>query len=156
MKIMFTAAVLLALCLVAIAAFVATSSGSGKFQEVGGDFGKSWINNFQAQNSKTADQGNNTTLWGWGSKPKGKALVGGKLVDAPNTTWLYNTTNWMGDNYVDPYSGNYINPITGQPMYINHQVFPDNGYQPPNYSTNYNNQQGSQLPKILQSLGTGQ
>jgi hypothetical protein len=151
MKIMFTVAVLLVLCLAAIAAFVVSSSGSGKFQEVGGDFGKSWISNFQAQNNKTADKGNNTTLWGWGSIPKGKKLAGGKLVNAPNATWLYNTTNWMVDNYVDPYTGNYIDPITGQPVYINHQVFPDNGNQPPNYG----NQQGSQLPKILQSLSTG-
>ena len=129
MKIIFTAAVLLALCLFAFAQSVLLSSGSGKFQQVGGDFGKAWISNFQAQNNKTADQGNNnnTTLWGWGSVPIGKELVGGKLVDAPNGTWLYNTTNWMGDNYVDPYSGNYIDPNTGQPVYRNHQFFPNDG-----------------------------
>ncbi len=151
MKIVFTVAVLLALCLVAFAQFVVSSSGSGKFQEVGGDFGKSWISNVQAQNNKTAEQGNNTTLWGWGTVPKGKVLTGGKLVDAPNGTWLYNTTNWMGDNYVDPYTQNYIDPKTGQPVYINHKVFPDNGNQQPGY----NNQQGPQLPPILQPFSTG-
>jgi hypothetical protein len=151
MKIMFTAAVLLALCLAVLAQFVVTSSGSGNFQEVGGDFGKSWISNFQAQNNKTADQGNNATLWGWGSIPKGKVLAGDKLVDAPNGTWLYNSTNWMGDDYVDPYTGSYIDPYTGQRVYKNTEVFPNYGTQQPSYSS----QQGSQLPKILQSLGTG-
>lgn len=154
MKIMFTAAVLLALCLVVLSQFVVTSCGSGKFQEVGGDFGKSWISSFQVQNHKTADQGNNTTLWGWGSTPKGKALVGGKLVDAPNATWLYNSTNWMGDDYVDPYSGRYIDPITGLPVYRNTEIFPNYGNKPPNYN-NLQNQQSSQLPEILRSLSTG-
>jgi hypothetical protein len=151
MKIKFTVAVLLALCLFANASFVLLSSGSGKFQEVGGDFGKSWISNVQAQNNKTIDQGNNNPLWGWGNVPKGKGLVGGKLVDAPNSTWLYNAANWMGDNYVDPYTGNYINPNTGLPMYRNYQVFPNDGTQQPNYTT----QQNSQLPEVLQSLNTG-
>jgi hypothetical protein len=143
MKIIFTAIVLLALCLVAFAQFVVPSSGSGKVQQVGGDFGKAWISNFQAQNPKPAAQGkNNTTLWGWGSVPRGKELVGGKLVDAPNGTWLYNTTNWMGDNYVDPYSGNYIDPNTGLPVYRNYQVFPNYGTQQPNYD--------NQKPSFLQ------
>ena len=151
MKIMFTVAVLLALCLFAFVQSVLLSSGSGKFQEVGGDFGKAWISNVQAQNNKTADQGNNTTLWGWGTVPKGKALVGGKIVDAPNGTWLYNATNWMGDNYVDPYTGSYIDPNTGQRVYKNYQVFPTTATSNPTTTT----QQNSQLPEILQSLGTG-
>lgn len=146
MKIVFTVAVLLALCLVAFAQFVVSSSGSGKFQEVGGDFGKSWISNVQAQNNKTAEQGNNTTLWGWGTVPKGKVLAGGNLVDAPNSTWLYNTTNWMGDNYVDPYTHNYIDPRTGQPVYRNLQVFPQTATSNPTTTT----QQNSQLPPFLQ------
>jgi hypothetical protein len=154
LKIMFTVAVLLAFCLFANAAYVLLSSGSGKFQEVGGDFGKSWISNFQAQNPKLNTQTNNSTLWGWGSVPKGKELVGDKLVDA-NKTWLYNATNWMGDNYVDPYSGNYIDPNTGQPVYRNLQVFPPTTTTNPNSNPTTNNQPGSQLPKILQSLSTG-
>jgi hypothetical protein len=148
MKIMFTVAVLLTLCLFAFAQSVLLSSGSGKFQEVGGDFGKAWISSFQAQNPTPAAQGNNDTLWNWGSMPKGKALVGGKIVDAPNGTWLYNATNWMGDNYVDPYTGSYIDPNTGQRVYKNYKVFPTT-------ATTNTTQQNSQLPEILQSLGTG-
>ena len=149
MKIMFTVAVLLALCLFAFVQSVLLSSGSGKFQEVGGDFGKAWISNVQAQNNKTAEQGNNTTLWGWGTVPKGKALVGGKIVDAPNGTWLYDTSNWMGDNYVDPYTGSYIDPYTGQRVYKKTtEIFPTT-------ATTNTTQQNSQLPEILQSLGTG-
>jgi hypothetical protein len=142
LKIMFTVTVLLALCLAAFAQPVVLSSGSGKFQEVGGDFGKAWISNFQAQNPKSAAQTDNSTLWGWGTIPKGKALVGGKLVDAPNSTWLYNATDWMGDNYVDPYTGNYIDPNTGQPVYRNLQVFPPTATSNPTT----NNQQDFQLP----------
>ena len=48
--------------------------------------------------------------------------------------WLYNAANWMGDNYVDPYTGNYIDPNTGLPVYRNYQVFPTNGNQQPNYN----------------------
>jgi hypothetical protein len=140
---MFTVTVLLALCLAAFAQSAVVSSGSGKFQEVGGDFGKAWISNFQAQNPKSA-QTDNSTLWDWGTIPKGKALVGGKLVDAPNSTWLYNSTNWMGDNYVDPYTGYYIDPLTGQPVYRNYQVFPNYGEQETN-----NNPQSSPLPEFL-------
>jgi hypothetical protein len=148
LKITFTATVLLVLCLVILAQFIALCSGSGRFQEVGGDFGRAWIGNFQAQNPKPADQTNNSTLWGWGTLPKGKVLIGGKIVDAPNSTWLYNATDWMGDNYVDPYSGYYIDPLTGQPVYRNFLVFPNNGYQQPNYGNEPN------LPEILRSLTT--
>jgi hypothetical protein len=147
---MFTVTVLLALCLVVLAQFIVLGSSSGKFQEVGGDFGKAWISNFLAENPKSAAQTDNSTLWGWGTIPKGKALAGGKLVDAPNSTWLYAATDWMGDNYVDPYSGSYIDPITGQPVYRNYQIFPNYSSQQPSYG----NQQSSQLPKFLQSIAT--
>jgi hypothetical protein len=79
--------------------------------------------------------------------PKGKVLMGGKLVDAPNSTWLYNATDWMGNNYVDPYSGYYIDPITGQRVYSNYEVFPNYGYDQSDF-----NQQSSQLPKFLQPV----
>jgi hypothetical protein len=145
LKIMFTVTVLLALCLAAFAQSAEVSSGSGKFQEVGGDFGRAWISNFQAENPKSAPT-DNSTLWGWGTIPKGKALAGDKLVDAPNSTWLYAATDWMGDNYVDPYSGYYIDPLTGQPVYRNYQVFPNYSSQQPSYSNQPN------LPEILRSL----
>lgn len=145
---MFTVNVLLVLCLVSLAQFMTQGSGSGKFQEVGGDFGKSWISNFQAENPKATSQANNSTLWGWGTIPKGKAVLGGKLVDAPNSSWLYAATDWMGDNYVDPYTGYYIDPLTGQAVYRNFRVFPNYSSQ----QTSNINRQSSQLPKFLQPI----
>jgi hypothetical protein len=148
LKIKFTATVLLVLCLVVFAQLITICSGSGKFQVVGGDFGRAWISNYLAENPRAASQANNSTLWGWGTIPKGKALRGGKLADAPNSTWLYAATDWMGENYVDPYSGRYIDPLTGQPVYRNFQVFPNHSYQ----QSRDNNQLGSQLPKFLQPI----
>jgi hypothetical protein len=144
---MFTVTVLLALCLAVLAQFAVPGSGSGKFQEVGGDFGRAWIDDFLAENPRSSAQDNNSTLWGWGTMPKGKVLMGGKLVDAPNSTWLYNATDWMGNNYVDPYSGYYIDPITGQRVYSNYEVFPNYDYDQSDLS-----QQSSQLPKFLQPV----
>lgn len=133
MKIIFTAIVLLVLCMTVSAQSVVVSGVTGKFQSVGGDFGKTWITNLQAQNPKQSAQESKDTLWGWGTVPKGKALAGGQLVDAPNNTWLYNTSgNWLGDNYVDPY--------TGQPVYTKYTAFPSNSAQ-----------QGFLLPEILRS-----
>jgi hypothetical protein len=145
MKIIFTVTVLLTLCLVAFAQPVVVSSNSGKFQSVGGDFGRTWISDFQAQNPKPATQeNNNNSLWGWGTIPKGKMLVGGKLIDAPNTTYTYNTSgNWLGDYYIDPY--------TGRPIYDSYP-----GYLIPIYSNSAysNNSQYLQLPVVLQSPST--
>jgi hypothetical protein len=133
MRTIFALILLLTLCVVVFAESIAISDSSAKFQQVGGDYGKSWINNLKDQNPIPADQGKNATLWGWGNMPKGKELVGGKLIDAPNTTWIYNNpADWIGNNYVDPY--------TGQPIYKNYQVFPD-------YSTKRLNQ----LPGFLRS-----
>ncbi len=148
LKIMFTVTVLLALCLVVFAQLLVLCSSSGRFQEVGGDFGRTWISNYLAENPRPASQANNSTLWGWGTIPKGKALIGGKLADAPNSTWLYAATDWMGENYVDPYSGRYIDPLTGQPVYRNFLVFPNYSSQQPNYDNQQN------LPEILRSLAT--
>ncbi|MFB3763775.1 MAG: hypothetical protein ACE14P_00850 [Methanotrichaceae archaeon] len=89
---------------------------SPQFQSVGGDFGKSWITSFQAQNQPAANDNLKNDLWSWGTAPKGKTVVGGKLVDTPNATNTINfTANWLGDfaqgvpiyiNSTTPY-GNY-------------------------------------------------
>jgi len=90
---------------------------TNQFQSVGGDFGKTWISNFLAQNQKQTDKENLTSnLWDWGGHPKGKAIVNGQLVDTTNiTTGVNYTANWLGDmslaspvyfNSSSPY-GNY-------------------------------------------------
>jgi hypothetical protein len=88
MKILIIMILLLASCLVASAEPVA----------VGGDFGRTWINNFLAQNHKPVEQNNSTNLTSWGGVPKGKALVNGNLVDQQNATNPLNPgASWLGD-----------------------------------------------------------
>ena len=117
MKIAFTVLVLFLLCLMAHAQSVAVSNGPGKVQSVSGDFAQAWIKNYLSKNPSPVPQVNNTSLWGWGAVPKGKALVGGKLVD--NYTYYQNmTANWLGDYFLNPYTGEPINPAYYPGSYI--------------------------------------
>lgn len=111
---------------------------SGNFQSVGGDFGRTWLKDFQAQNpAKQTKVQNSTALWSWGGAPKGSAIQNGSLVADPYYIWksLNLTSGWMGQAYVDPKTGHpvyafvdpytgtpdyfYVDPKTGQPVYIN-------------------------------------
>lgn len=111
---------------------------TGNFQSVGGDYGRTWLKDFQAQNpAKQPQAQNSTALWGWGGAPKGSMIQNGSLVADPYYIWksLNLTSGWMGQAYVDPktgypvyafvdpYTGNpdyfYVDPKTGQPVYIN-------------------------------------
>ena len=71
MKIVIITILLLASCLVASAEPVA----------VGGDFGRTWISNFLAQNHKPVEQNNSTNLTSWGGSAQrqniGKWQLGG-------------------------------------------------------------------------------
>lgn len=110
---------------------------TNQFQSVGGDFGKTWISNFLAQNRPTTSTTNENLkndLWSWGNKPKGKTLVNGKLVDSTNSTTKVNySANWLGDrpigrpiyfnssspygNYgLNPDNANLVNPAPLTPM----------------------------------------
>ena len=110
MKIVLTVVVVLfLLCLTAYAQSVAVSNGPGKVQNVSGDFAQTWIKDYLAKNPSPVPQVNNTSLLGWGTIPKGKSLVGGKLVD--NYYFYENMTgNWLGDFYQNPYTSEPINP----------------------------------------------
>src|SRR5512138_3373588 len=52
----------------------AGESSTERFQSVGGEFGKAWINNFLAANGPSVQTTNNTSLWTWGDMPVGKTL----------------------------------------------------------------------------------
>jgi hypothetical protein len=139
MKILFIVFVLILLCLAAHAQSVAVSDSSGKFQSVSGDFAQAWIKNYLASNPSPVPQVNNTSLWGWGTIPKGKDLVGGKLVD--NYTYSQDmTANWLGDYYLNPYTSEPIDPANYPGYFIP-------VYSSPQYSNPYNPQQ--QLPLTL-------
>jgi hypothetical protein len=109
MKIEFTVVKLILLCLAAQAQTAAVGNNPMKFQSVSGEFAKSWLKNYLVENPRPLPQVNNTSLWGWGSIPKGKDLVGGKLFD--NYTYSQDmTANWLGDYYLNPYTSEPINP----------------------------------------------
>ena len=75
----------------------AGESSTERFQSVGGEFGKAWINNFLATNRPSVQTTNNTSLWTWGDMPVGKTLVNGKLVPADsNGTVITRAQDWMG------------------------------------------------------------
>lgn len=108
---------------------------TSQFQSVSGDFARSWLTSFQEQNPKPADN-KSGDLWSWGGAPRGSKIEGGKLVANPfyNMTLANGHTNWLGDTYMDPYTGNpiysyvdqntgktvyyYIDPKTGQPVFV--------------------------------------
>jgi hypothetical protein len=92
MKILFIS--LLALCLAASAQAV---SGADKIQNVGGDFGRAWLESYLAQNPRAPAEGGEDNLSSWGGAPEGNASVGSNLFNQQETTppvqdWLGITT----------------------------------------------------------------
>lgn len=126
---------LLALSALFIASY---AQSAGQYQSVGGDFGKTWISNFNAQNPAPAkNDSKSNSLWSWGSAPKGRSIINGQLMNDPYYYWksLNLSSGWLGQAYVDnktgypvfafidPYTGYpdyfYMDPKTGQAVYIN-------------------------------------
>lgn len=83
------------------------------YQDVGGEFGVSWLQQHGVQfSSATATQNN---LWNWGSAPRGYTLFDGKAIPPGyGTQWYYpgtqsnstpviiNSTSAVGSNYLVP------------------------------------------------------
>jgi hypothetical protein len=120
MKIAFVLIVLLVFChLFALCSAQSTSH----FQSVSGDFAKSWLAGYKAQNPEAAQKNESADLWSWGSAPRGSRIVNGELVTDPNylTPGKNISSNWLGDTLIDPYTGkpaySYTDPNTGQPVY---------------------------------------
>jgi hypothetical protein len=98
---------------------------ASRFQSVGGDFARTWLDNFMAQNPKPAENNsNNSGLWNWGGSPKGRTVINGKIVPDPYYIWksLNYTNGWLGEAYVDPKTGYpvyaYVDPNTGLTRYF--------------------------------------
>ncbi|HSD59196.1 MAG TPA: hypothetical protein VLB04_13545 [Methanotrichaceae archaeon] len=53
---------------------------------VGGEFGKSWLN---SSGSKNVVQERSGDLWTWGAVPKGQMLINGILEPIGISTWYY-------------------------------------------------------------------
>ena len=102
---------------------VGCCDGQSYTKNVGGDFGRSWIGSFKAQNPQPAETNLKNDLWSWGSSPKGSIIVNGNLMPDPYYIWksLNYSSGWLGKVYIDPATGypvyGYINPYTGLPVY---------------------------------------
>ncbi|MGA9099560.1 MAG: hypothetical protein WB392_11590 [Methanotrichaceae archaeon] len=98
---------------------------TAEFQSVNGDFARSWLNGFLAQNPQRAEN-KSGDLWSWGGVPLGYMLVNGELVPIQNGTTLAtnsnSTVNWLGDTYINPY--------VGTPLYNNGSVVAEPYYEP--------------------------
>lgn len=125
MRIRFTVILLLTLCLLVAGCYAQSTS---RFQSVSGESARGYLGSFLAEDSKDSKSAEETKndsagLWDWGGAPRGSKIVDGKLV----TNTIYNLTppnvpnSWLGDAYVDPYTGNqiyaYVDPNTGKPVY---------------------------------------
>ncbi|OPY54875.1 MAG: hypothetical protein A4E48_00215 [Methanosaeta sp. PtaU1.Bin060] len=153
----FPAALVLALVMTSA---IFQAQAAGDFQTVSGDFGRTWLKEFQSQNPATTQ--NSEGLWNWGGAPKGSIIQNGALVADPYYIWksLNLTSGWMGQVYVDPDTGNpvyafvdpytgypdyfYIDPKTGQPVYINSGI--EGGSSIPPYSPYYGTPASSAYP----------
>lgn len=104
---------------------IACYAQTGQYQNVGGDYGRTWLNDFKAQNpTPAAENSSSDSLWSWGSAPKGRSIINGQLMNDPYYYWksLNLTSGWMGQVYVDNKTGypvfGYIDPYTGYPDYF--------------------------------------
>jgi len=80
MRIILIMFVLLAFCLICSAEPVA----------VGGDFGRTWISNYLAQNPRPTVQDTNNTLTGWGGTPK--------VIEQNDSS---SATDWLGERWLE-------------------------------------------------------
>ncbi len=152
MRIVFALVLTLVVCLLAAGCFAQIW---GPAQYVGGSYGKGWLDSYNTQNPKPAEQTAGNDLWNWGSAPKGSIIVNGKLVPDPYYIWksLNYTSGWLGEVYIDPstgypvygyiepYTGRaiyyYVDPKTGKPVYTNGYPASGFAYYDPYYGAYY-------------------
>ncbi|MCQ8903810.1 MAG: hypothetical protein NQU42_06950 [Methanothrix sp.] len=69
---------------------VVSITGDGA-QQVGGDFGKAWLQSLEQMESVGVNRTIAATdgLWSWGSVPKWHMLVGGRLEYMGSGVWFY-------------------------------------------------------------------
>jgi hypothetical protein len=120
MKTAFVAVVIMTACILAASCYAQSTS---RFQSVGGDYGKSVIGTLKTKDAQTAAASDNkSSLWSWGSAPKGSLILDNNLIADPrySARKLNVTNNWLGDSFVDPYGStpeySYTDPLTGLPV----------------------------------------
>ena len=98
---------------------------SSRFQSVGGDYGRELISAIKSNDTQAAaaTSDKNSSMWSWGSSPKGTLVVDGNLVGDPAYAMkkLNVVQNWLGESLTDPYSKtpteySYTDATTGEPV----------------------------------------
>jgi hypothetical protein len=77
----------LSLVMLIFLAFCSALLVQAKMQNVGGDFGRSWL---EKNAAKSITSYNDSNLWAWGGTPKGYSVIGSQLypIIAPEQ-WFY-------------------------------------------------------------------
>ena len=90
-----TLILLMVLCTIA---FTEAVNGTEKIQNVGGDFGRAWLNSRQAQNPEPMAQDSEANLSSWGGAPKGINTANPLSYDWLGTTSILRSSNFTKNN----------------------------------------------------------
>ncbi|HNX09236.1 MAG TPA: hypothetical protein PKL29_03895 [Methanothrix sp.] len=113
------------ICIFAVAAFISSSFG---YQDVGGNYGSSWLENYGTMPVSTLETAND--LWSWGKAPKGYTLMNGTAYPpgtAPQWYYPYSYADSApiiinkSDSRYEQSSSNYADPwllaqLSGRPV----------------------------------------
>jgi hypothetical protein len=78
------------LIIIMVALLVSCIIASAEPVAVGGDFGRTWISNYLAQNPEPAAQDTNNTLTGWGGTPK--------VIEQNDSS---SSIDWLGERWLE-------------------------------------------------------
>jgi hypothetical protein len=124
----------LLLIIVGMCAIAAGVSQSLGYQDVGGDFGSTWLSNYGSMPVSVLEEANN--LWNWGNAPKGYTLLNGTVYPpgmAPQWYYPYAYNDYTpiiinktqskfsqtsNDFYTDPW---LLAQLTGRPVETVHE-----------------------------------
>jgi hypothetical protein len=129
---------LLTLLIACLLAGIALAQNDDRFQSISGDLGRSIISSLTANETEVEDSENNSnsTLWNWGTIPKGGMLVNGTLARDPFNVPgpIENPDSSYSRAGVDAFTGRaiysytppggaavkyfYVDPYSGLPVYV--------------------------------------
>lgn len=145
MKTALAISVLLIACLLA---GIALAQNGDRFQSISGDYGRSIISSLTANETDAKESNNesNSTLWNWGTTPKGSMLVNGTLAEDPFNIPgpIENPDSSYSRVGEDAFTGRaiysykppggaatkyfYVDPYTGLPVYVEWDDVTFDGY----------------------------
>jgi len=130
--------------IMAVAMFCSLCLGAAQMQNVGGEFGRSWLTQ-HGNKFVSADTNNSNDLWNWGGKPRGYDVYNGQLYPMlalpeyyyplfmSNTTPILinatpsiNNRNMLPVDFMSPeLMGDpwFLAQVTGQPVMV---IYPAN------------------------------